>query len=129
MKYNLIDRDAEMRLRADLGMCAAQERGGRTVVVGRGATPISLRLLQTADDVDLTLKCFERLENLGELEAGSLRRRRPLIHDGAVREVDTSEPRSRPGGRGLAERRHRGNHRFEKRQRQRDAGAAEDGTA
>ena len=125
-RHHLIHRDAELRLGAGLGERAAQERGGRAVVVGRGAAAIGQRVLEAADNVDLVVERLERLQDLGQLEPGAGRLRRPLVHDGAVRDVDRAEAgaglggRLRPGGR----RRH---HRVEERQRQRDAGAAQEG--
>ena len=77
-------------------MRAAQERRGRAVVVGRGAAPVGLRVFEIADHVDLVVERLERLQDLRELEAGALGRRRPLGHDRAVREVDAAEPGSRP---------------------------------
>ena len=61
----------------------------------------------------------------GMLEAGPFSGRRPLLHDGAVRQVEKPHARLRRGG-GLRQRRQRRNHRVEQRQADGDAGAAKE---
>ena len=66
----------------------------------------------------------QRLENRRDLEAGAVGRRRPLLHDDAVRHVDDAEPPHRCG-RGPAHRGQGRHHAVEQRQRERRADAAE----
>ena len=106
LRGNLIDGDAERRLRAGFGERAAEKRGGRAVVIRRRAAAVGIGVPQIADDVDLVVERLERLQDRRELEAGALGCRRPLRHDRAVREVDRAEPRPRLR-RGLAEQRRR----------------------
>ena len=69
-----------------------------------------------ADDGELIAERRERLEDRAQLEVAAGRRRRPLLHDRAVREVEEPQPRLRRR-RGVRERGGRGNHRIEQRQR------------
>ena len=81
---------------------------------------------QAADDGELLLEILQRREDGRQREVPALGGRRPLLHDGAVGEVDESEPRlARRGGR--AQRGGAGNHRVEQWQRHRHARAAQHG--
>jgi hypothetical protein len=100
LRDDLIDRYAEMRLRAPLRHRACEEHGGGARVIGArgdvGATGASdERMRETADDVETIAIGLEWLQDFGEREASSLRRRRPLVHRRAVRHVDAGEPRLR----------------------------------
>ena len=100
LRRDLIDRHAEVRLRAALGHRAGEEHRGRAGVVGAGrhvgaARSGHVRVRQAADDVDVLAERLERLEDLGEREARALGRRRPLVHRGAVRHVEAGEARLR----------------------------------
>jgi hypothetical protein len=77
-------------------------------------------MTEVADDVHAIDEWLERLEDFGELEACAFGRRRPFVHRGAVWDVDASQPRLRAGWCLCQWRRSR-HHRFEKRQRNRDA--------
>ncbi len=88
-------------------------RGAERVDGGR----ICCAMAKSAHDVQAIAERLERLEDRRELESGALGRRRPLVHDGAVRDVDESEARERLG-RGLCQQRPGRNHRVEQRQRQ-----------
>src|SRR5688572_32925502 len=70
---------------------------------------------EPADDVDALPERLERLENLGELEAGTGGRRRPLVHRRAVWHVEAGEACFRRRRR-AANRRLRRRHRIEERQ-------------
>ena len=125
LRRDLVGRDAEVRLRPALRHRAGQEhgRGARVVRARRdvgAAGPGDVRMREAADDVDAIAERLERLQDLGEREAGPLRGRRPLVHRRAVRHVERDEPRLRRC-RALPQRRLRADHRVE--QRQRDGGA------
>ena len=79
---------------------------------------VDLRARQIADDDQRIAIRLERLEDRRELEVGARGRRRPLVHDHAVRDVDEPDAllRTLPRGATAVQRRH---HRVE--QRQRDA--------
>ena len=82
-----------MRLGATLRHRAGQEHGcgARVVRAGRdvaAAGACHVRMREAADDVDAIAERLERLQDLGEREAGALRRRRPLVHRRAVRDVE-----------------------------------------
>ena len=87
-----------------LGMRAAQEHRRRARVIRAGVRALAAgqRVRQVADDVQAVAEFLERLQRLGELEAAAFRRRRPLVHRRAVRDVDAAEaalrraPRSAP---------------------------------
>ena len=76
-----------------LRMRAAQEHRGRARVIGAGVRALAAgqRVREVADDDDAVAELLERLERLGEREAAAFRRRRPLVHRGAVRDVDAAE--------------------------------------
>ena len=78
--------DALRRLRAH-----AAQPGRRAQRVDRGR--VGRLVAEAADDVQLVAERLERLEDRRELEAGALGGRRPLVHDGAVRDVDEAEAR------------------------------------
>ena len=111
-------------------MRAAQKyRRGAHVILGAAGVLTAprrhRRMREVADDADPLAERLERLQDLGELEAGALLRRRPLVHRRAVRNVDAAQARLRRRRR-LRERRRRGHHRVEQRQRQRHTGTAEE---
>ena len=81
-------------------------------------------VVEAADDGQLLLERLERLEDRRQLEVRALGRRRPLLHDRAVREVDEAHARLRRRG-GLRQRGARRNHRVQQRQADRDARAAQ----
>src|SRR4029453_4788899 len=87
---------------------------------GCGSSTVCLGMTEVAYDVHAIDEWLERLKDFGELEAGALGRRRPLVHRRAVRNVDASQTRLRAGWCLCQWRRSR-HHRFEKRQRNRDA--------
>ena len=92
-------------LRAGFRVSAAQERRrGAIVIRRRRAAAVRLRVAQIADDVDPLAERRERLQDFRQLEALAGRRRRPLVHRRAVRDVDASQTRA-AGGRRLGERR------------------------
>ena len=125
-RSELVHGDAQTCLRAGLRVGAAQEGGGRAIVVGGRRSPtVRLRVAEIADDVHLAVKRFERLENLRQLEAGAVGRRRPLVHRRAVRHINAGEARP-PFGRRLRQRRDCWKHRFEVWQRHRDAHAVQE---
>jgi hypothetical protein len=76
---------------------------------------------RVADDVDLVVERLQRLQDVGDLEAGAGRGGLPFVHDHAVRKVDARQARPRRRGAGLRQRRRRRDHRFEQRQGNRDA--------
>ena len=130
LRRNLIHRGADEGFVLLHRMRAAQEHGGRAHVIlgaaGVFAAPRrDRRMREVADDAHAIAERLERLQDLGELEPGPVSRRRPLVHRRAVRDVDAAHARLRRGCR-LRERGGRGHHRFEQRQRQRDAGAAKE---
>ena len=73
---------------------------------------------ESADHRQLVLERCERRQRLGELEARSLDRRGPLVHDDPVGHVADEEPRHRPG-RGVPHGRQGRHHPIEQRQGQR----------
>ena len=78
LRRDLVDRHAEMRLRAALGNRAGQEHRRRARVVGArrdigAAGAGDVRMRQAADDVDALAERLERLQDLGEREAGAFR--------------------------------------------------------
>jgi hypothetical protein len=107
--------------RALLGMRAAQEhRRGAGVIGARvGSFASCHRMSEVGDHGESVAQLVERLQRLGELEAGAFLRGRPLVHRGAVRHVDAAEAALGESGR-VHQARARGNHRVEQRQRQRD---------
>jgi hypothetical protein len=111
-------------------MRAAQEHRRRPHVVLRAAGilagPWSDRgMREVAHDADTVAERLERLEDFGKGKRGALRRRRPFVHRRPVRDVDASHAGLRNRG-GLCEGRPGRNHRFEQRQRERDAGPTEE---
>jgi hypothetical protein len=70
---------------------------------GRG---VSGFVMKAAYDSDVTAKGFERLEYARELETGPFSLGRPLVHNGAMREINESQAR-----RGLWAGTQRGDHR------------------
>src|SRR5690606_1663264 len=53
LRDDLVNGDAELGLGAGLGETTAEERGGRSIVVGGRAAAVSQRALEVADDGDL----------------------------------------------------------------------------
>jgi hypothetical protein len=83
-------------------------------------------VLETADNRQLLLKRRQRLKNGSEFEGRPLGHRRPLIHDGAMRQVH--EPHARLGARrGLSQRRPGRDHRIQQREADGDTRAAKEG--
>ena len=78
---------------------------------------------QPGDDRQMLAERLERLQDRRHLEAGAGLRRRPLVHDRAVREADEGEPLRRRAGRRLRPRGGGRVHRIEQRQRDRGANA------
>ena len=109
-----------------LRMRAAEEDGGGTGVIraGIGADAAGRRMGQVAEHTNAVAQFLERLQAFREFEPGAFLRGRPFVHGGAVRDVDTAE--SGLGDRGgLGQRRLRGNHGVQQRQRERDTHAAQ----
>ena len=104
----------DARLRAVVGVHAGQPHRRRArMIAGAVAEGVGLQMRQAAEDVDLVAHAGERLQHRRQLEAGAGRRRRPLVLDDAVGDVDEAEAR-----RGLERaRRERRHHRVEERQR------------
>ena len=75
---------------------------------------------QTRDDRQVLAERLQRLEDRRHLVVGARLRRRPAVHDGAVREPDEREALRGRAGRRLRPRGGGGIHRIQ--QRQRDAG-------
>src|SRR5579871_5232292 len=91
--HDLINRDAYVDTFL-LWMGAAEKNSGGAGMVGAriAADAGGLRMRQVAY-YDQAISIFlQRLQNLGELEAFALLRGRPLVHCGAVRDIDASEP-------------------------------------
>src|SRR5262245_38847755 len=102
-----------MSLRSCLCIRAAQIGRGRTAMIGRrGATTKRLRMTEVTNHVDVVAERLQGLEDFGELEAGTVLCRSPLIHRCTVREVDGAEARSSTS-RGLCLRCGCWNHRFQ----------------
>src|SRR6185503_4872257 len=87
---------------------------------------VRVAVLEPADDRQPFLERRERLENAAELTERTNRLGRPLAHDRAKGEVHECETRHRSGGGG-GQRRARGNHRVQERQRDGGAHAAQKG--
>src|SRR5262249_32991555 len=108
--------DAKIRLRADPGVRAAQKCRSRTRVVRSGRTAaIGLRMTHIADDVDAIAEQLQQLKNFRKFKVRSFAFRSPLVHGGAVREVNGAESRLSCRGR-LPHRCGGRNHGFQKRQ-------------
>src|SRR5262249_20759581 len=75
-------------------------------------------------DVDPVAELLQGLQSLVELEAGPFLRGRPLVHGGAVRNVDAQES-ALGSSSGLRERCLCWNHGIEQRQRDRRSGATQ----
>src|SRR4030095_15006835 len=84
-------------------------------------------VLEPADDRQLLLEGSERLEDRRQLEAGPLSRRRPVVHDRAVRQVHEAHTRLRRSG-GVNELRPCRDHGIEKRQSDGNTSTAKEGT-
>ena len=108
-----------------LGDGAAQPARGRGHVRVGG---LAARPRRVGHQDRVILERLERLQDGREVEALPGRRRRPLVHDGAVRDVDRPEP-----FRGVRGRLHRGghgrHHRLQERQRHGDARPPQEGPA
>ena len=121
LRRHLVHRDAEPRLRAGGRLRAAEERGGRAVVVAGGAArTIGQRMAEVGDDIDVRAIGRQRLQDLAEGEIAPFVLRRPARHGGAVRKIDRTEAGPRRGHG-----RHGRHHRVQQRQRQRRARAAQ----
>ena len=123
-RRDLIRRDAGIRVHAlrRLRPHPAQPRR-RAQRVDRGR--VGGAMAEARDDVHVVAERLERLEDGRELEVGAFLRRRPAVHDRAVRQVDEAEPRRRIRRR-LREQRARRHHRVEQRQRERGSDALEE---
>src|SRR5262245_61415310 len=80
-------------------------------------------VLQPAHDRELLLEPSERLEDRPQLEAGARGRGRPVLHDGAMRQVHESHARLRRSS-GVNQLRPRRDHGIEERQSNDDTGTA-----
>ena len=76
-----------------------ERRRGAGVVAAAIAVRPALVTGQAAEHQEFVPERSQRLEDGGELEAGSLGRGRPVGHDGAVGHVEEGHPAGRPGRR------------------------------
>ena len=126
LREDLIHRDAGVepglaRRRRDVGQ---EPRAGFRV---RAARPSGRRnALQAAQHEHLLAKRRQRAQRRRELVGRAFGQRQVVLHDHAVGHVHDAEPVDRSGGR-LLQRRERGHHAVEQRQRQHRAHAAQDG--
>ena len=109
----------------NVGACRIFRRGARKETAGSFGVPAALRfvrgvVLQARDHRDVAAERLKRLQNAGELEIRPRLRRRPLVHDDAVRHVHNAQPAHRFDGTSQ-----RGPHRVEKRKRDGGARAAQ----
>ena len=121
-RRDLVDGAARLEVGAlrRLGVHAGQEGAGDAPVAAGGIARHlgGRRVVEPGQDQQPLPEGGEGLEDRRELEAGPLRLRRPVAHDGAVRHVDHPQAGPRPG-RGAAHRRQRRHHPVEQRQRDR----------
>ena len=69
------------------------------MIAGAVAERVGLQVREPADDVDVALQRFERLQGRRQLEVAPGRRRDPLILDDAVGDIDEAEARRAPSAR------------------------------
>ena len=91
-----------------------------------GLGALAALVAQTADDGHVVAERFERLEDEREVEIAAGLRRRPLLLERAVREVDEAQARTRCRDR-LRQRRSCRDHGIQQRERDGRTGAFEDG--
>ena len=84
---------------------------GTSIAIGAAGQ----RMRQIADHVETFAESLQRLQDLAELEPAPFRRRSPLAHDGAMRDVDARQT-CLGRRRRLAQGRLRGHHRLQQRQ-------------
>ncbi len=98
-----------------LRLPATEKNGSGARMFGSGVRPGRSLMGQIADDAEAIAIFFERAERFGELKILAFARRRPLVHGGAMRNVEAAETGLR-NRRRVPERRLGRYHRFEQRQ-------------
>src|SRR5439155_21166300 len=117
MRDHLVHGNTYSRLGALFGVSDSEEYGNRAVVVESPAAVLAvggtrLGMAESGHHIDKIAKRFERLEDFRKLKARPLCRGRPMVHGGAMRNINTRQPALRTCLR-FAQRRLRGDHRFQ----------------